>query len=150
MGDRAGAFYRKLWMLCTREERLVLIHLAQGNMINLKETDALQRLLWRNLIRRDPDFRLPNESFTNFVLPAEPPARIAGWEKGEVGESTWAMLRVPFLLFLVLVAAFIARTGGEGVQAMTAIVSAVFAGLPILARALSFLRGSQTDKLAAE
>lgn len=150
VGDRAGAFYRKLWMLCTKEERLILIHLAQGNMVNLKETNVLQRLLWRNLIRRDPDFRLPNESFASFVSTAEPPARIAEWEKSEADGSTWTMLRVPLLLLLVLVAAFIARTGGEGVQAMTAIVSAVFAGLPILIQALGFLRGSQTDKLAAE
>lgn len=150
VGDRAGAFYRKLWMLCTKEERLILIHLAQGNMVNLKETDVLQRLLWRNLIRRNPDFRLPNESFAHFVLTAEWPARIVEWEKGEADGSTWTMLRVPFLLLLVLVAAFIARTGGEGVQAMTAIVSAVFAGLPILLQALSFLRGGQTDKLTAE
>ena len=150
VGDRAGAFYRKLWMLCTKEERLVLIHLAQGSLVNLKETEVLQRLLWRNLLRRDPDFRLPNESFANFVLTAEPPARIVEWEKGEADGSTWTMLRVPFILLLVLVAAFIARTGGEGVQAMTAIVSAVFAGLPILIQALSFLRGGQTDKLTVE
>ena len=150
VGDRAGAFYRKLWMLCTKEERLVLMHLAQDNLVNLKETDVLQRLLWRNLIRRDPDFRLPNESFARFVLAAEPPARIAEWEKSEADGSTWAMLRVPLLLLLVLVAAFIARTGGEGVQAMTAIVSAVFAGLPILIQALGFLRGGQTDKLVGE
>ncbi len=150
VGDRAGAFYRKLWMLCTKEERLILIHLARGNMVNLKETDVLQRLLWRNLTRRDPDFRLPNESFANFVLTAEPPARIAEWEKGEADGSTWTMLRMPFVLLLVLVAVLIARTGGEGVQAMTAIISAVFAGLPILIQGLSFLRGGQTDKLSAE
>lgn len=96
-----------------------------------------------------PEFEEEIKNAT-FILTAEPPTRIAEWEKGEADGSTWTMLRVPFLLLLVLVAAFLARTGGEGVQAMAAIVSAVFAGLPILIQALSFLRGGQTGKLTAE
>ena len=149
VGDRAEAFYRKLWMLCTKEERLILIHLAQGSLVNLQDNAAVQRLLWRGLIRRDPDFRLPNESFARFVLTAEPSTRIAGWE-GETERSTWAMLRAPFILLLLLVAAFIAQTGGEGLGAMTAIVSSVLAGLPIIIQALNFLRGGQTGKPAEE
>ena len=150
VGDRAGAFYRKLWMLCTKDERLVLIHLAQGNWVNLKDTEVVQRLLWCNLIQRDPDLRLPNESFARFVLTAEPSAQVAEWEKGEAEGSTWTALRAPFVLSLVLVAAFIAYTGGEGVNATITTVSAALAGLPILIQVLNFLRGGQTDKLTGE
>ena len=150
VGDRAEAFYRKLWMLCTREERLVLIHMAQGGLVNLQNADTVQCLLWRNLIRRDPDLCLPNESFARFILTAEAPERIAEWEKGEADGSTWTMLRAPLLLLLVLVAVFTAQTGGEGVGAMTAIVSSVLAGLPIIFQALNFLRGGQTAKPVEE
>lgn len=150
VGDRAEAFYRKLWMLCTKEERLILIHLAQGDLVNLQNAEVVRRLLWRGLIRRDPDFRLPNESFARFVLKAELPTRIAEWEKGDAEGSTWAMLRAPLILLLVLVAAFIAQTGGEGLGAMTAIVSSVLAGLPIIIQALNFLRGGQTGKPVEE
>ena len=150
VGDRAEAFYRKLWMLCTKEERLVLIHMAQGGLVNLQNADTVQRLLWRNLIRRDPDLCLPNESFARFILTAEVPERIAEWEKGEADGSTWTMLRAPLLLLLVLVAVFTAQTGGEGVGAMTAIVSSVLAGLPIIFQALNFLRGGQTAKPVEE
>ena len=159
VGDRAEALYRKQWMLCTKEERLALIHLAQGNLVNLKNVkrdgrlvanDVVQRLLWRNLVRRDPDLRLPNKSFADFVLTAEPPIRVAEWEKGEAEGSKWTMLRAPFLLLLVFVAVFIAYTGGEGVNATVTTVSAALAGLPILIQVLNFLRGGQTDKLVEE
>ena len=150
VGDQSEAFYRTLWMFCTKEERLVLIHIAQGNLVNLKNADVVQRLLWRNLVRRDPDFRLPSESFVRFVLTAELPARVAEWEKGEADGSTWAMLRAPLLLLLVLMAAFIAQTGGEGVNATIATISAALTGLPILIQVLNFLRGGQTVKLTDE
>ena len=150
VGDRAEAFYRKQWILCTKEERLALMQLAQGNLVNPQNDEVIRRLLWCNLIQRDPDLRLANESFTHFVLTAESPARIAEWEKGEADGSTWTMLRAPFVLLLVLVAAFLSQTGGEGMDAMIAIVSSVLAGLPIIIRAVGFLRGGQTGKLVEE
>ena len=144
VSDRAESFYRRLWMLCSKEERLVLLHLAQGNLVNLQNLNVVEGLMRRNLIRCDPDFRLPSQSFTRFVLTAEPPERITEWE-GEEARGIWAILRVPFLLLLALVAAFISYTGGEALLALASLIPAVLAGLPAILTAaqLSIQRSRQ-------
>ena len=149
VGDRAEAFYRRLWMLCSKEERLVLLHLAQGNMVNPQHVDVVERLMQRNLIRRDPDFRLPSWSFTHFVLTAEPPERIAEWE-AEEAMSRWTILRAPFFFLLVLVAVFIWLVGGEALNTTIILVTAGLSALPALASALNAFRTAQLSKQAKE
>jgi hypothetical protein len=139
VGDLAGPYYRKAWILCTKEERLLLRHMAEGNLVNPRNTDVVERLLRRGLIRREPDFRLMNESFARFVLTAEPHERIAAWER-EAEDSTWATLRIPVLIALALSAAFVVYAGRETFDATIGVVAAVFTGLPVLLRALASVR----------
>jgi hypothetical protein len=58
-------------MSCTKEERLALIHLAEGYFVNPRNVELIERLMQRGLIRRDPDFQVANRSFARFVLTAE-------------------------------------------------------------------------------
>lgn len=139
--DQASAFYRKLWALCTRNERLALISLANGYLVNPRNVDVVERLIRRGLIRRDPAFRIVSESFGAFVRTAESPERLAQWER-EAPESTWHLIRTPLVVVLVLVALFVAYVGQEAVDATVGLVPALLAAVPMMARALSSFRGA--------
>ena len=107
--DVAEPQYRALWGLCSEEEKLTLIHLAQEGVINPRAFDVLRRLRRRRLVRCDPRFRIVNESFRRFVLEAESPEQVERWELPG-NASTWAMLRTPLLLLLIVVTAIIVIT----------------------------------------
>ena len=141
VGDQAGGYYHQLWTFCTKEERLFLIGLAQGKLVNPRRTDVLEHLIRRGLIQRTPNFRLINKSFQRFVLLVEPQERVAEWER-EAAESTWSVLQVPLLIALLLLAAFIAFVGGDTIRVVVTTLTTVLAGVPALTRALTVLRGS--------
>jgi hypothetical protein len=104
--DMAEPYYRRVWSLCSEEERLTLIQLAQEGVINPRAFDVLRRLRRRRLIRTDPRFRLMNESFKRFVLECETAAVVKQWETPDPTQS-WARLRTPLVALLVVFGAIL-------------------------------------------
>lgn len=135
--DAAEPYYRSIWELCSREERLVLIQLAQDGLVNPKRHDLVRRLARRGLIILDPRYRLMNRSFARFVAEAEPRARVAEWERTSSGVS-WARLGTPLYALAGVVIAILLFTE----QALLTNILAVAA---TAAGALSSLRGLQAS-----
>jgi hypothetical protein len=101
VGDMAEPYYRTVWGLCSVEEKLTLIQLAEEGLVNPRSFDIVRRLRHRRLVRTTPRFLVINETFRNFVLQAESPAVIKSWETPEEGHG-WASVQAP-LIALVLV-----------------------------------------------
>jgi hypothetical protein len=102
--DLAEPHYQKLWGLCSVEEKLTMIQLAEEGVVNPRAFDVLRRLRRRRLVRVEPRFCLMNESFRRFVVEAETPAQVRDWETPDVGQS-WARVRVPLLTLLFVLTA---------------------------------------------
>jgi hypothetical protein len=146
--DEAGPYYRRLWLLCTKEERLLLIHMAQGNLANPKNLGSVERLLRRGLLRRDPDLQLLNRSFAGFARSAEPAERVEEWERAH--QSAWSVLRIPLLLALLTGLGFIAYAQREAFNSTVGLLGALMTGLPILLRAWTTTREAKaTGKIDA-
>ncbi len=136
VADQAEPHYRKMWSLCTKDERLMLIDLAKGNLVNPRNTEVLERLLRRGLVRRAPHFELLNRSFGRFVEQAELPERLAEWQR-EASSSMWLTVRGPILAVLVLLGGFLLFTAREALdEATMGIVTGTLAALPFLLRLL--------------
>jgi hypothetical protein len=115
--DAAEPHYRELWCLCSVEERLVLRQLAEEGLVNPRCFDLLRRLRRRNLVRIDTRIRLAGESFRRFVLEAEDPGTVRGWEL--LGESS-ARVRGPLLAAgFVIAGLFVATMGPQIGQAVS-------------------------------
>ncbi|MGH0031216.1 MAG: hypothetical protein ACQGVC_15580 [Myxococcota bacterium] len=140
--DVGGGFYRRVWLHLTREERLVLIQLAKGNLANPRNVDVLGDLLRRRLIRRAPDFRIVSESFRRFVLEAEPISRVRVWEE-KAGTSAWSTIRLVLLALLALATAILAYSSEEGLNAAVGLVPAIAGAVPLLLRGLDVLQGNK-------
>jgi hypothetical protein len=68
IGVAAEPYYRALWTACSGDEKLALRQLAEESVVNPRNGTVVARLLMSGLIRRDPTFRVMNESFRRFAL----------------------------------------------------------------------------------
>lgn len=144
LGDLAEAHYQKLWSLCTRDEKLVLVHLGRGQLVNPRNAATLEQLLRRGLVIRAPAFRLMNESFARFVALAEPKEVIDAWER-EGLESPWIMLRSSILVALTLGMVFISYLGLETWNPVLALLPIVAGAIPSLGRLAASLPAAKLD-----
>jgi hypothetical protein len=146
--DAAEPYYRSLWDLCSREERLVLIQLAQEGLLNPKKVGVMRRLARRRLVSLDPRFRIVNESFARFVCEVEPPARVAEWESTN-GSSGWKQIATPLYLLAAVALALLLVTEQTLVTNLLAIATGAAGALGSLRVLMAQFRPSTPPAKAA-
>jgi hypothetical protein len=134
--ERAESYYRTLWAMCTEEEKLILVQLAEGGLVNPKNSGALKMLMKRGLVKRDPSFKLMNESFRRYIAGDVHLHEIRALEQ-KADASTWGQIRGPFIVVLIGVAAFFFITQRQVFDVSMAFFSAIAASLPALFRVVS-------------
>ena len=89
-GIRAATlpFYELLWTSCTRDEKLVLIQLAQEGFITAQCWDVAAPLVAKGLIVNEPFFAIFNRTFRDFLIDIERSEVIQQWERTE-GRGLW-------------------------------------------------------------
>jgi hypothetical protein len=129
--DRADTNYHVLWSGLTAAERLVLYELALDGWANPKNTTAIQQLEKKLLIRKQPMYRIINDSFQKFIESAEHADEIAQWEKYEQ-QSTWKAFRLVLIalasgtgVWLLHAQPDLFRVGVGYVAAVAALLAAV-------------------------
>ena len=107
-GIGASTHYRRLWIGCTKAEKVVLAHIAEDGLVNAKSRPIVRSLRRKGLIRACPDFRLMNTTFERFVLSGPQQVERLAFESGREA-STWDKFQLPFaaimagaLLFFVV------------------------------------------------
>lgn len=147
-GERAESYYRALWASCSRDEKVVLGHLALDGLVNEKNRRLVRRLMVRGLIRRQPYFRLMNETFRLYVLSPACRGQVRHLEQA-AGASAWDRLRRPFFAVLVAAAVFFLGTQRQLLDSTTAVVGAFTAALPVLLKVADVL-GSRRGGASAK
>lgn len=120
--DAAEPYYRSVWELCSREEQLVLIQLAQEGLVNPKRVEIVKRLARRRLVSVDPRFCLMNESFRRFVRAVESREHIAAWERAPAN-SAWARLGTPLYALAAVIIAILLFTEQEMFTSIIAVAT---------------------------
>ncbi|MDR4495890.1 MAG: hypothetical protein R3B74_16030 [Nitrospirales bacterium] len=83
----AKGYYEQIWQSLTVDEQLALYHLAKDRYIHI-EHPGLEPLLTKGLIVFDPDLRLMNTSFREFVQMAGERDELKNKNKKK-GQSIW-------------------------------------------------------------
>ncbi len=131
----ARAYYEEIWQSLTLDEKLALFHIANDRFIHI-EHPGLEILLRKGLIRFDPDLRLLNASFREFV-------RVVGekdslyQEEAKKGSSVWESLKWPMGLGLGTILLCLLATQEE----LRAALPALIALAPLLLQGLPELSG---------
>lgn len=146
-GERAEVYYRSLWASCSRDERVVLGHLAEEGLVNEKDRRVVRRLMARGLVRRESGFRVMNETFRRFLV--SPACRAEVLEHEQItGESPWDRFRRPFFAVLAAGAVFFLSTQKQLLDGSMAVVTAATAGLPAILKVLDLLSGRKSGAAA--
>jgi hypothetical protein len=134
IGERASMYYASLWATCTSAEKTVLSFIAGDGFANCKDRHTIRRLLARGLIRRDPNFKVMNETFRRFVIADAQKKEVAAYCLEEVPQSAWDKIQKPLMVGLVLGAGFFFFTQRELFDASFAVVTGVAGGIPAVLR----------------
>lgn len=132
-GERAEGYYHALWSSCSSEEQVVLEHLAEEGLVNEKSRRVIRRLMARGFIRRDPNFRLMNESFRRFVASSICRSEVLYIEK-QAAPSAWDRLRLPLFAGLAGSIGFLLATQQELLDGLIASITGLTAGIPAIAK----------------
>jgi hypothetical protein len=145
--DAAEPYYRSLWDLCSEEEKLVLIQLAETGFVNPKKVELVRRLARRRLVKLDPSFRLINESFREFVLTAESPDRVTAWEHAHPAES-WSRIGVPLYALAATLVGLLVVTQETLLVQLAAVATASAGSLAAIRNLVVSVRNLTGEKIA--
>lgn len=142
-GERAEGYYNAVWESCSRDEKVVLQHLAQEGLVHEKNRRVIRRLMARGLIRRGPNFCLFNESFRRFACSAFCKSQVLALEQS-AAPSAWDRFRWPFLAALSVSIAFFFATQQQLLDSTLATVTGLTAGLPAIVKIIDLLGGKRS------
>ena len=142
--DQAEAYYRMLWSISGTDERMVLYRIATTGFASWRSRELVRRLVHRGLVYLDPEPKLMNESFRQFVLEAETPEVYEQWTADE-GASPWARLRTPIIVAVIGVFLFLFATQPQLFNQSLAFATAIAAIVPTLVKLVSLLGASRTE-----
>jgi hypothetical protein len=145
--EKANAYYHAIWETCSKDEKLTLCHLARYHLVSSKNPD-LPRLMKRGLVFKKSRLRLMNESFSRFVVAEGSMEKLVAWQREGAGSSIWEMLRVPFVIVLLGVAAFLFVSQRELYNSTLAFVSAFAVAMPSLLKFLGLFQSGRVEGVA--
>jgi hypothetical protein len=120
----ADSYYHALWTRLSSTERLVLYQLARDGWSNPKNLAAVQQLEAKQLVCKDPMYKIINESFRRFVLSPEHADDIAQWVKLEQ-QSTWHALKFIVIAIGIGFAAWLLYTQAALSQQVVGYIAAI-------------------------
>jgi hypothetical protein len=139
--DAAEPYYRSIWELCSDDERLLLVQLAEEGVINPKRFDVFRQLHHRGLVVVEPRFDLMNRSFRDFVRSIESPERVLEWEQTPAALG-WRRFSTPLYTLAAVVVAILLYTQQDLFSQMLAIATGAAGALNSL-RSLGLMASAQ-------
>ena len=140
------SYFHWLFDRLSRLEKLVMLQLAQENVVNPNSSDTVYKLMERGLIeRRRGLLAVTDVGFANFLLHALPRPTIKSWEKKVAGTRPFSF-QTSLLILGVGVVAFLIYTQGDVFNTWVTYATGVAAAAPKFLQFFENLKG----KTAAE
>jgi hypothetical protein len=115
---------------CNAKERYLLFQLACNGFMNYKNVVEIDHLLERGvLVVEDEEVRLFSRAFRAYILTHVQEREL---ERSIMGRSPWQRFRIPFLILLMIAAAFLFFTRQEAWQRISALIAALSTSLGLL------------------
>jgi hypothetical protein len=143
--NQVRAYYMHIWNSCTPGERQTLGHLAQDRLLSHRDPD-LEPLLRRELIVREHDLHLFNASFRQFVKSAERVSFVAEQDKQAQHGSLWQTLKVPILVVMLGITAFLFLTQQDLYSRTFALLTGMTTLIPAVIKMLSMFHGEPASR----
>jgi hypothetical protein len=140
LAEVGAGYYWALWSACSERERLALVHLCEESFVNPREIVALQQLLDRGLVVRDPALRPVNRSFARFVLERVGRQQVLALEALSDGVS-WSDLQLPLVSVAAICGLLLVLSHQEMLETSVPLLSALGAsGIPFFVKAVGLFK----------
>ncbi len=123
VGEELEPKYRAIWKDLDLTQRVALYELAHGVLPGPLQAQVLRSLDRMRLCTLDPFPHIESRSFEDFVAQVEPDLRTEVEEPAR-RPSAWTSLRTPLVIIVLLGLAWVAYSGGETVQVISAVLAA--------------------------
>lgn len=142
LGNHNYPYYRRLWEICNRDERLMLYQLATDRFANPNNRGVIRNLYNRGYIIRDPFFKIPDESFKKFIASAEPVSTFHNWEK-QAAHGLWENIKVPLFIALVFLAGLFIYISTDAIETTIGLLTPLLALIPLLLRGINSVQAKE-------
>jgi len=143
--NQGRTYYTHLWNSCSPGERQTLGHLAQDRLLSHRDPD-IEPLLRRELIVRDQDLHLFNQSFRQFVKSAERVSFVAEQDKQTQQGSLWQTLKVPIMVTMLAITAFLFITQQDLFSSSLALVTGITTLIPALFKVMTMFQSDPISR----
>ena len=135
-GVAAESQYRDIFDACSKEEKLALYQLAEMRVVNPRNHFVIAQLLRKGLVRRDPTFRVMNETFRRFVAREMSQESAAEWEH-EGGHLPWGSISAIMLTLALLPLGLLLLTQQQLIGAWAGILPTLTPVVPSVMKLIS-------------
>jgi hypothetical protein len=126
-------YYRLLWSSCTLGERIALLGLVEHGWPNYKNYEALHHLWNRGLIEADPEFRVSDSGFADYLSGTVTEAERRFWRSHDPS-GIWDGVRTTLIVLLLGgLAAFLFFSQKDTLGLVTGAIGAITAATKIIA-----------------
>ena len=129
-------YFYALWGSLSKDEKFVLFDLAEDNIANYQNRDAILSLYYKGIIVFEGEPRLIHESLRDFILSEVKDIEVYKEKVEAQMESSWGKFRLPFLAIVVIILFFVFYTQKETFNKVLAIITAFAAAIPTLTKLL--------------
>ena len=134
-------YFHALWGSLSKNEKFVLFDIAEDNMANYKNREAILSLYKKGIIVYEDEPRLIHESLRDFVLSEINDDDISKERKEVEQSSAWSKFRIPFLVITVVLLFFVFQTQKETFNQVMAVIAGFAATIPSLLKLLNSSSG---------
>jgi hypothetical protein len=145
IASQGRTYYTHLWNSCSPGERQTLCHLAQDRLLSHRDPD-IEPLLRRELIVRDQDLHLFNQSFRQFVDSAERVSFVVEQDKQTQQGSLWQTLKVPIMVAMLAITAFLFITQQDLFSSSLALVTGITTLIPALFKVMTMFHSDPVGR----
>ncbi|GGB23198.1 cache domain-containing protein [Puia dinghuensis] len=127
---RWGPYFALVLAGCNAKEKYLLFQFACNGFLNYKNVVEIDALIQRGvLVVENEEVRLFSHAFRAYILSHVDEDTL---ERSFIRRSPWQRFRIPFLILLMIAAAFLFFTRQEAWQRISALIAAVSSSLGLL------------------
>ena len=139
----AGKHYDATWALCTDEEKLMLVQVAQGALVNPNGQAALRQLWWKGLVK-GPSYRIKDPEFRKFVCSVQRPSDVRRWERE--GGDGWRTMQTGVVTLLAGMALILFVAQRDLLQSSIPYIMGLAGWLASVSKVFEGVRGFKSTK----
>ena len=143
--ERKNSKFHQQWALCSFEEQSVLTSLADDDLVNRHNKEAIESLFYRGLIERDSnlkdqkELRIKDKAFKEFICNPYHKSSIKAWQN-QGNSQLWTAVLPVILVIIVLAALFLVTTGSVVLQYSLSVMAGLVAAIPALSGILGHFK----------